>query len=74
MYKKYADLLAKNHKTSYQVAKDTGIGQSTLSDWKAGKIKTLGINKLLTLSKYFGVDLKYFVSLNEPKEDENHEQ
>lgn len=43
MYKKFAELLVKNNKTAYQVAKETGIAQSTLSEWKSGRIKTLAI-------------------------------
>ena len=32
MYEKYEELLKKTGKTSYQVSKDTGIGQNTLSN------------------------------------------
>ena len=54
MYKKFAELLVKNNKTAYQVAKETGIAQSTLSEWKSGRIKTLGAEKLKILADYFG--------------------
>ena len=39
MYEKYEELLKKTGKTSYQVSKDTGIGQNTLSNWKTGRSK-----------------------------------
>ena len=39
LYKKFADLLEKSNKTSYQVSKETGIAQSVLSDWKNGRSK-----------------------------------
>lgn len=60
MYKKYEELLQKTKKTSYQVAKDTGIAQSTLSEWKKGKAKPK-IDKLLKLARYFNVDVTYFL-------------
>lgn len=37
LYKKFAELLRKNNKTTYQVSKDTGIPTSTFSNWKAGR-------------------------------------
>jgi transcriptional regulator with XRE-family HTH domain len=61
LYEKFAELLAKTNKTAYQVSKDTGIAQSLLSDWKLGKIKILGANKLKILADYFGVSIEYFL-------------
>lgn len=60
MYKKYEALLKKTGKTSYQVSKDTGIAQSTFSDWKAG-ISNPKVDKLLILSEYFGVSIEYLL-------------
>ena len=67
MYKKYEELLNKSGKTSYQVSKDTGIGQNTLSGWKTGRSKPK-IDKLMTLANYFGVPVTYFL---EDSETEN---
>lgn len=61
MYKKFESLLAKNNKTMYRVSKDTGISQSILSEWKSGRIKTLGADKLKILADYFGVSIEYFL-------------
>lgn len=61
MYKKFEELLEKNHKTAYQVSKDTGIAQSILSEWKSGRIKMLGADKLKILAEYFGVSIEYFL-------------
>ena len=61
MYEKFAVLLAKIHKTTYQVSKDTGIAQSIFSEWKSGRIKILGADKLKTLAVYFGVPIEYFL-------------
>ena len=60
MYEKFAELLAKNNKTAYQISKDTGIAQSVLSDWKTGRSKPK-VNKLQILAKYFDVPLEYFL-------------
>ena len=60
LYNRYEELLKKTGKTSYQVSKDTGIAQSTLSDWKSGRSKPK-IEKLKILADYFGVDVGYFL-------------
>ena len=60
MYNKYEALLKKTGKTSYQVSKDTGIGENTLSQWKTGR-STPKIDKLMILAEYFGVPVTYFL-------------
>jgi len=37
MYEKYAELRDSLHLSDYAVSKKTGVGRSTLSDWKTGK-------------------------------------
>ena len=60
MYEKYAELLDKTDKTTYQVSKDTGIAQSVFSDWKRGRSKPKA-DKLKILADYFGVSIEYFL-------------
>lgn len=60
MYEKFAELLVKSNKTAYQIAKDTGIAQSVLSDWKTGRSKPKA-DKLKILADYFGVSIEYFL-------------
>ena len=60
MYKKFVELLQKNHTTAYQVSKATGISQSTLSDWKTGRA-TPKADKLCKIAEYFDVTIDYFV-------------
>ena len=60
MYKKYEDLLRKTGKTSYQVSKDTGIGENVFSYWKSGRSKPK-VDKLKILADYFGVDVGFFL-------------
>lgn len=60
MYEKYEELLKNTGKTSYQVSKDTGIGQNTLSNWKTGRSKPK-LDKLKILADYFGVKLEELI-------------
>lgn len=60
MYKKFAELLVKNNKTAYQVAKETGVSTATLSSWKNGHY-TPKTDKLKLLADYFGVSIEYFL-------------
>lgn len=59
-YKKYKKLLNETNLTSYKVSKDTGISQSTLSDWKLG-VSVPKIDKIKKLADYFGVSVDYFL-------------
>lgn len=60
MYNKFMQLLQKNNISAYRAAKDTGIPQSTFSDWKRGRSKPK-IDKLKKLADYFGVPVTYFL-------------
>ena len=60
VYEKFAELLVKFNKTTYQVAKETGIGQNVFSNWKTGRSKPK-IDKLKKVADYFGVSIDYFV-------------
>ena len=60
MYKKFEELLLKNHKTIYRVSADTGISTTTLYDWRDGR-STLKTPKLKILADYFGVSIEYFL-------------
>lgn len=60
MYDVYAKLRDQKGVTDYKVAKDTGIGQSTFSDWRQGRI-TPKLPKLQKLADYFGVSVTVFI-------------
>ena len=60
LYEKFAELLVKNNKTAYAVAKETGIAQPIFSDWKNGR-STPKVDKLQKLADYFGVSIQYFL-------------
>lgn len=59
MYNRFEQLLQKNNVTAYRVAKETGIAQTTFSDWKKGK-SSPKIEKLSKIADYFGVSIEYF--------------
>ena len=60
MYETFKRLLEERNLTSYQVSKDVGISQATLSDWKLGKSKPK-VDKLIKIARYFGVPLEEFI-------------
>ena len=63
MYEIFSELLQKYGVTPYKVSKETGVSQSTLSDWKRG-ISTPKPDKLQKIADYFGVPLTYLLTGN----------
>lgn len=61
MYEKYAALIEERGLSTYQVSRDTGIGENIFSYWKNGRSKPK-VDKLMILAKYFDVPLEYFLS------------
>ena len=70
MYEIFSELLQKYGVTPYKVSKETGVSQSTLSDWKRG-ISTPKPDKLQKIADYFGVSLTYLLTGNmeEPEKE-----
>lgn len=66
MYEFYVKLRnARNVKDS-DVARNTGIGRSTFSDWKSGRSEPKK-DKLEKIANYFGVPVEYFSTGEEQK-------
>lgn len=61
MYEKFQTLLLKNNVTPYKVAKETGVTQTALSNWKTGR-STPTIKTLKKIADYFGVTVDYLMS------------
>lgn len=61
MYAKFDKLCKEKAITPYRVSIDTGISQSTLSEWKTGKSNPK-LDKLIILAKYFNVSIEYFIT------------
>lgn len=71
MYEVFVSLLQKYRVTPYRVAKETGISQTTFSNWKSGRSipKTDSLQKI---ADYFGVTLDYLMTgKEEPVESES---
>ena len=68
MYEVFEQLLQKHGVSPYKVSKDTGVTQTSLSNWKTGK-STPTTQTLQRLADYFGVTLDYLMTgKEEPKE------
>ncbi len=67
MYEIFEQLLQKYGVTPYKVSKATGVSQSSLSDWKLGKI-TPKTSTLIKIADYFGVTLDYLMTGKEEPE------
>jgi len=64
MYEIFDLLLKKHNLSSYRVAKETGISQTTFSNWKAGR-STPKQDKLQKIADYFGVTIEYLMGKEE---------
>lgn len=70
MYEIFEQLLQKYGITAYKVSKETGVTQSTLSDWKRGR-STPKTDNMKKIADYFGVSLDYLMTgKEEPKKKE----
>ncbi len=71
MYDTFVNLLQKYGVTSYKVAKETGISQTTFSNWKSGR-STPKADALQKIADYFGVTIDYLMTgIEEPPEKES---
>lgn len=69
MYEIFEQLLQKYGVSSYKVAKETGVTQSTLSDWKRGR-STPKSENMKKLADYFGVSIDYLMTGKDDSEKE----
>lgn len=61
MYEIFEQLMKTHGYTAYKVSVETGIAQSTLSDWKKGK-STPKADKMQKIADLFGVSLSYLMT------------
>lgn len=71
MYDIFEKLMKANGYTAYKVSVETGIAQSTLSDWKKGK-STPKTDKLQKIADLFGVSLEYLTTGEEKEDSETY--
>ncbi|MBD5090051.1 MAG: helix-turn-helix transcriptional regulator [Clostridiales bacterium] len=70
MYEIFEQLLQKYGVSAYKVAKESGVTQSTLSDWKRGR-STPKTENMKKLADYFGVSIDYLMTgKDEPEKKE----
>ena len=68
MYEVFEQLLQKHGVTPYKVAKEAGVTQTALSNWKSGR-STPSSKTLQKVADYFGVTVDYLMTgRNEIKE------
>lgn len=61
MYEIFEQLLQKHNLTAYKVAKEAGVTQTALSNWKSGR-STPTTKTLQKIADYFGVTIDYLMT------------
>ena len=69
MYEIFEQLLQKYGVTSYKVAKEAGVTQTALSNWKTGR-STPTAKTLQQIADYFGVTVDYLMTGKDEKPSE----
>ena len=64
MYERFEQLLQKRGVTPYKVSKETGVTQTSLSNWKSDR-NTPSAKTLQKLADYFGVTVGYLMGTEE---------
>jgi transcriptional regulator with XRE-family HTH domain len=72
MYNKFVKLLQEKDISSYVVSKETGVSNSTLSDWKNGK-SVPKLKALMDIANYFNVSVNYFLDEDTIPQEEYEE-
>lgn len=71
MYEVFEQLLQKNDVTPYKVAKEAGVTQTALSNWKSGR-STPTTKTLQKIADYFGVTIDYLMNGEETEESNGY--
>lgn len=71
MYEVFEQLLQKNGVTPYKVAKEAGVTQTALSNWKSGR-STPTTKTLQKIADYFGVTIDYLMNGEEKEETQGY--
>lgn len=69
MYEIFEQLLQKYGVTSYKVAKEAGVTQTALSNWKTGR-STPTAKTLQKIADYFGITVDYLMTGKDEKPSE----
>lgn len=71
MYEIFEQLLQKFNITPYKISKDTGVTQTTLSNWKNGK-STPSTANMQKIADYFNVSIDYLMTGEEKEGSEKY--
>ena len=67
LYKTIESLCRNKNVTVTTMCKESGVPRSALSDFKAGRIKSLSAEKLQKIAKYFDVSVDYLLGKTDIK-------
>lgn len=68
MYDRFSQLMKRKGVTAYQIAKTTGISQTTFSDWKNGR-SVPKADKMQKIADFFEVSVEYLLSGEESEQN-----
>ena len=71
MYEIFEQLLQKHNISAYRVAKEAGVTQTSLSNWKSGR-NTPSTSTLQKIADYFGVTIDYLMTGEEKEGGEQY--
>lgn len=71
MYEIFEQLLQKYGVSSYKVSKETGVTQTSLSNWKSGRTSP-SVKTLQKIADYFNVSLEYLMTGEEKEGGEKY--
>ena len=71
MYEIFEQLLQKFNVTPYKISKETGVTQTTLSNWKNGK-STPSTANMQKIADYFNVSIDYLMTGEENEAREKY--
>lgn len=72
MYEVFEQLLQKHNITAYKVAKEAGVTQTALSNWKSGR-STPTTKTLKKIADYFGITVDYLMTGKEEQKEKTVE-
>lgn len=72
MYEIFEQLLREKGVTPYRVAKDSGVTQTSLSNWKSGK-SVPSFSTLQKIADYFDVTVDYLMTGKEEKQQPSND-
>ena len=67
LYTRIEDLCRQRNESITEMCRKAGVPRSALSDYKHGRIKSIGVDKLRKMAEHFGVAVDYILGDNGAK-------